>query len=137
MAVVGIIGTSGEGGPVSHFRLIVIVAALCAFVGVPQLTSAANAFTAYVACGYKTSKPPATSCSKDGRIGAFFRSNNANVKFRTCVTFPNGQSLCTRKSSASKGQFYVNKLTVGTTGTLKVRWKSGGVVVARYSIQVT
>ena len=118
-------------------RLIAVVVALGCLLTVPQVTNGATAFTAYVACGYRTSRPPATSCPKDGRIGAFFRSNNADVHFRTCVTFPNGQSLCTRKSAATKGQFYVNKLTVGTTGTLRVRWKSGGVVVARYSIQVT
>lgn len=119
------------------FRLIAIAAIVGAFLAVPQFASGASNFTAYVACGYRASKPPATSCPKSGRIGAFFRSNNATVYFRTCVTFPNGQSICTSKSKATKGQFYVNKLTVGSTGTLKVRWKSGGVVVASYSIQVT
>ncbi|HEY7025522.1 MAG TPA: hypothetical protein VH371_11245 [Candidatus Limnocylindrales bacterium] len=118
-------------------RLIAILATLGAFLTVPQMTSASNAFTAYVACGYKASKPAATSCPKSGRIGAFFRSNNADVMFRTCVKFPNGQQLCTHKSAAKKGQFYVNRLTVGTKGTLKVKWRSGGVVVAKYSITVT
>jgi hypothetical protein len=118
-------------------RLIAVLAALGALLAVPQATGAVNDFTAYVACGYKVSKPPATTCPKSGRIGAFFRSNNADVNFRTCVTFPNGQSLCTRKAPANKGQFYVNKLTVGTTGTLKVKWRSGGVTVAQYSITVT
>ena len=115
--------TQGEGGPMRLLRLIAVLVALGALLTVPQTTSAASNFTAYVACGYRVSKPPATTCPKSGRIGAFFRSNNADVHFRTCVTFPNGQSLCTKKSAANKGQFYVNKLTVGTTGTLKVKWK--------------
>jgi len=119
------------------FRLLTIAAALGAFLIVPQITNGATAYTAYVACGYRASKPPATSCPRSGRIGAFFRSNNATVTFRTCVSFPNGQSLCTQKSTATKGQFYVNKLTVGTTGKLIVRWRSGGRVVAKYSITVT
>jgi hypothetical protein len=118
-------------------RLIAIIAMLGSFLAVPQMAGAASNFTAYVACGYRVSKPPATTCPKSGRIGAFFKSNNADVFFRTCVTFPNGQSLCTKKSSANKGQFYVNKLTVGSTGTLKVKWRSGGKVVATYSITVT
>ena len=118
-------------------RMIAVIAILGSFLAVPQLTNASSAFTAYVACGYRVSRPPATTCPKSGRIGAFFKSNNADVNFRTCVTFPNGQSLCTKKSPADKGQFYVNKLTVGSTGTLRVKWRSGGVVVASYSITVT
>ena len=119
------------------FRLIAIVAALGVFLAVPQLTSAATDYTTYVACGYRTDKPPATSCSKSGRIGAFFKSNNADVMFKTCVTFPNGQDLCSKKASATKGQFYVNHITVGTKGKLKVQWKVGGVVVGTYTIKVT
>jgi hypothetical protein len=119
------------------FRLTAFVMALGIFMGVPSLTSAASNFTAYIACGYKTSAPPATSCSKGGRIGAFFRSNNASVPFRACVTFPNGQHMCTRKARASQGTYYVSRITVGTKGTLQVRWRSYGVVVASYSIKVT
>ena len=119
------------------FRLIAIVAALGAFLAVPQLTSATSDYTAYVACGYRTDKPPATSCPKSGRIGAFFKSNNADVSFRTCVTFPNGQELCSKKASAQKGKFYVNHVTVGSKGKLKVKWKVDGAVVATYTIKVT
>lgn len=119
-----------------HFRLIAVAVMLGVLLAVPQVATAANRYTAYVACGYRASAPPATSCHKSGHIGAFFRANNRNVVFRTCVTFPNGQHLCTAKSTAKKGQFYVNKLTVGSKGTLKVRWKVNGVVVRKYSITV-
>ena len=118
-------------------RLTALTIALGIFLCVPQLTSAASAYTGYVACGYKTSAPPATSCPKSGRIGAFFTSNNADVRFRACVTFPNGQTLCSKRASATKGTTYVNHLTAGTKGRLTVRWRVAGVVVAKYSIQVT
>ena len=118
-------------------RLIAIVAALGLFLALPQLTSATSDYTAYIACGYRTDKPPATSCPKSGRIGAFFKSNNADVTFKTCVHFPNGQDICTKKATAQKGQFYVSHITVGSKGTLKVSWKVDGNVVATYSIKVT
>jgi hypothetical protein len=119
------------------FRLIALTVALGAFLSVPALTAAADDYTAYVACGYRTSAPPATSCAKSGRIAAFFKSNNATVNFKTCVTFPNGETQCTRQATATKGVYYRSKLTVGSRGTLTVRWKVGGVVVATYSIRVT
>jgi hypothetical protein len=119
------------------FRLMALCIALGVFLSVPALTTAANSYTAYVACGYKLSAAPATSCSKRGRIGAFFRSNNAKVAFKTCVTFPDTQTSCTRKTTAAKGATYLNKLTVGSKGTLTVRWKVAGAVVATYSIKVT
>lgn len=118
-------------------RLIAIAVALGLLLAVPSVTSAASDYTAYVACGYKTTKPPATSCPKTANIGAFFTSNNATVTFKTCVTFPNGQTLCTKKSTATKGATYVNKLTIGSKGRLTVRWKVNGVVVAHYSIRIT
>ena len=118
-------------------RLTLLVITLGVFLAVPQLTSATSDYTGYVACGYRVDKPPATTCPKSGRIGAFFESNNADVSFRTCVTFPNGQSLCSKKGTATQGQVYVNRMTVGSKGKLKVHWKVGGVVVASYTIHVT
>lgn len=118
-------------------RLTALTVALGVFLCVPQLTSAASAYTGYVACGYKTSDRPATACPKSGHIGAFFTSNNANVYFRACVTFPNGQTLCSKRASATKGTTYVSKITAGSKGTLTVRWRSGGHIVAKYSIKVT
>jgi hypothetical protein len=125
---------------VKLIRLFAVVAALMVFVALPSVTTAttpANTYNAYVACGYRVSKPPATSCPKRGRIGAFFQSADASVQYRTCVTFPNGQHQCTAKATADQGTFYVVKMTVGTKGRLKVRWKVDGVVVAKYSIKVT
>jgi hypothetical protein len=119
------------------FRLIAIVIALGAFLSVPTLTSAASDYSGYIACGWKTSAPKATSCPKSGRIGAFFRSKNATVQFKTCVKFPNGEQQCTRKSTAEQGFYYVNHLTVGSKGTLTVKWKVDGVYVKKYTIQVT
>lgn len=119
------------------FQLIAIVAALTAFVALPGVTTATESYTAYVACGYRTSKPPATSCPKHGRIGAFFQSNDATVDYKTCVTFPNGQHQCTTKATAQQGTSYVVKMSVGSRGKLTVRWKVDGVVVAKYSIRVT
>ncbi len=118
-------------------RLTSLVIALGVFLSVPQLTSATSDYTAYVACGYRVDKPPATTCPKSGRIGAFFQSNNADVSFKTCVTFPNGQALCSKKGTANQSQVYVNHITVGSKGKLKVRWKVDGVVVASYTIHVT
>ena len=119
------------------FRLIAIVAALGVFVALPSVTSGAESYNAYVACGYRTSKPAATSCPKNGRIGAFFQSKAATVEYKTCVTFPNGQRKCTAAATAQQGAFYVVRITAGTKGKLTVRWKVDGVVVAKYSIQVT
>ncbi len=122
------------------FRLIAVAIGLGLFMAVPQLTTAARAtddYTAYIACGYRTDKPPATTCPKKGRIGAFFVSNNADVMFKTCVTFPNGQYLCSKKGDATEGQSYVNHVTAGSKGKLKVQWKVAGSVVATYTIKVT
>jgi len=119
-------------------KTIALIAASLTFLALPSFVSADdNGYVGYVACGWRTKAPQATTCSKDGRIGAFFKSNNATVKFRTCVTFPNGERACTHRSTEHQGLYYVNHLGVGTKGTLKVRWKVGGVVVATYSIQVT
>jgi hypothetical protein len=122
---------------VRHFRLIAIVIALGIFVALPSVTTGAESYNAYVACGYRTSKPAATSCPKRGRIGAFFQSTSAAVEYKTCVTFPNGQRQCTKVATAQQGTFYVVRITAGTRGKLTVRWKVDGVVVAKYSIQVT
>lgn len=118
-------------------RLICLVVALGAFLSVPTLTTAAGDYSAYLACGWKTSAPKATTCPKSGHIGAFFRSKNATVTFKTCVTFPNGEQQCTHKSTAQQGLYYVNHLTVGSKGKLTVKWKVDGVYIAKYSIQVT
>jgi hypothetical protein len=118
------------------FRLMAFVAALGVFMTLPSVATATDTYNAYVACGYRTDKPPATSCPKHGRIGAFFQSNDATVQYKTCVSFPNGQRQCTKAASAQQGTFYVVKITAGTKGKLTVRWKVDGVVVAKYSIHV-
>ncbi len=118
-------------------RLIAITVALGVFLAVPSMASASSPYSTYVACGYKTSAPAATKCSKHGRIGAFFKSKDATVRFKTCVTFPDGQHMCTARSRATMGVYYVNKLHVGSRGTLTVSWKVHHKVVATYSIRVT
>lgn len=118
-------------------RLTLIVIALGTFLAVPSLTTATSSYNAYVACGYRVTKPMADTCPKRGRIGAFFQSVDGAVEYKTCVRFPNGQHQCTTKASADQGTTYVVKITAGTRGTLRVRWKVDGVVVASYSIQVT
>jgi hypothetical protein len=122
---------------VKHLRFIPLIVALGMLMAVPAVTTAASAYNGYIACAYKTAAPHATSCSKKGKIGAFFRSKHATVKFKTCVKFPDGELKCTRKSTAQEGLYYVNKLTVGSKGTLKVKWKVDGAIVAKYTIQVT
>ena len=119
------------------FRALAVTIALAVFLAVPSVVGAASDYTAYIACGYRPDKPPASSCPKSGRIGAFFKSNTADVQFKTCVTFPNGQYLCTTKSTAKQGFSYVNRLTVGSKGKLKVQWKVGRAVVTSYTINVT
>lgn len=119
------------------FRLLAIIAALGMYSALPSVSTATESYTAYVACGYRTTKPPATSCPKSGRIGAFFQSNDATVTFKTCVTFPNGQRLCTGRATAEQGAIYVAKMKPVSKGKLTVRWKVNGVVVAKYSIRVT
>ena len=118
------------------FRALAVTIALAVFLALPSIVGAASNYTAYVACSYRVDRPAATSCHKSGRIGAFFKSNNADVQFKTCVTFPNGQTQCTGKSTAKQGTFYINHITAGTKGTLTVRWRVAGTVVAKYSIKV-
>jgi hypothetical protein len=122
---------------VKAIRLILIIAAHCVFMAVPSLATATNTYNASVACGYRVTQPAATTCPKKGRIGAFFQSVDAAVQYKTCVKFPNGQRQCTSKASAEQGTTYVVKITAGTRGTMKVTWRVGGVVVAKYSIEVT
>jgi hypothetical protein len=114
-----------------------MIIALGVLLSMPAVTEARSPYNGYVACGYRTSVPKATSCSRKGKIGAFFRSKHATVQFKTCVKFPDGEKQCTRKSTARKGYYYVNRLTVGTKGTLKVTWKVDGEVVKKYTIRVT
>jgi hypothetical protein len=120
------------------FRPVALAVALLVFLTLPSFVSASSTpYVGYIACGWRTRAPAATSCPKSGRIGAFFKSNDGMVRFKTCVSFPDGQRTCTSGSVAQQGLYYVNHLTVGHKGVLKIRWRVGGQVIASYSIKVT
>jgi hypothetical protein len=86
----------------------------------------AAAFRKYVACGKSAKAKPSHACpvrrGATGNLGAFFRSNRADVDYKICVRFPGGRSLCAPRQEAEQGQLYVNRITSNTPGRHKVTW---------------
>ena len=92
--------------------------------GSPEAPPATGpAYKHYVACGLSRKAKPATSCPKNSKKGAFFRSLKADVQYTVCVKFPKKEHLCTEQpQEAEQGTLYVNKITSTTPGQHQVTW---------------
>ncbi|MFN8159714.1 MAG: hypothetical protein U0R52_01530 [Solirubrobacterales bacterium] len=113
-----------------------LFAAAVLAVAVPAGAAPHAAFKHYVACGLKASEPPAHLCARGAHKGAFFRSNDADVFYKVCVKFPNGQNLCAQAQRAAKGKLYVNRITSNIPGRHKVTWFVKGKRVGVYFFRV-
>jgi hypothetical protein len=87
----------------------------------------AAAYRKYVACGTSGKANPSHDCpvrrAASGNVGAFFRSNNAEVFYKVCVKFPGANApRCANRQKAEKGKLYVNPITSDQVGRHKVTW---------------
>ncbi len=92
-----------------------------------DVATASATYDAYVACARNRTAPPASSCVVGDSVGAFFRSNTADVTYEICVTFPTGKELCADGQSATQGTLYVNNITTNIAGRHSVTWIVNGV----------
>ncbi len=90
----------------------------------------------YVACGLSQHAKPAHTCPKKRDKGAFFRSNDADVFYSVCVSFPSKKHICASKQEAIHGTLYVNKITSTIPGEHRVTWFVGGKRVGAFNFSV-
>jgi hypothetical protein len=99
--------------------------------------SAAPAYRFYSVCSHNKNAPEDSTCPKNGKKGAVFKSNNASVVFKICVKFPGGQKLCANNQPAPKGVKVLNTITSNQKGDHRITWKVNGVLVGSYTMTVT
>lgn len=109
-------------GLLSALALAAVVSGLMV-VAVSSSSAGKPAFEHYVACGLSRKAKPANVCPVKSKKGAFFKSNNGEVKYTVCVKFPKQEHLCTEKPQvAEEGTLYVNKITSTSVGKHSVTW---------------
>lgn len=104
------------------------------------------AYTTFVACGYKLSRPATIDRShfcRPGEVkGAFFRRNvgepGSLVHYTVCVRFDRGGSTCKSGQPARKlgSRLYVNRIINPGPGSHKVTWFVKGKRVGRWFFRV-
>jgi hypothetical protein len=122
---------------VKRLRLLVFAILLGGLLAIPAPAVGANAYLFYVACSHSKSAPPATSCPKNSKKAAFFKSNNAHVQYKICVKFPNGTNICASAQDAPQGEKRVNTITSSVKGQHRVRWFVAGKRVGQKFFNVT
>jgi hypothetical protein len=100
-------------------------------------TASAAAYEHYVACGLSKGARPSHSCRQNGKMGAFFKSLNADVIYSVCVKFPSGKNLCAKSQEAEQGVPAVNEFISKEPGKLRVTWFVKGKSVGTFVLQVT
>jgi Excalibur calcium-binding domain len=95
----------------------------------------AATFRTYLACSVSVRAASASSCARRQKKGAFFRASQA-VRYSVCVRYPTGREICARNQQAEAGVTYVNKITSGTPGSHRVRWRVDGRIVATRYLRV-
>ena len=113
--------------------------ALCAsivLIALP-LSAVAKPYTSRVACSHKKKADPSRYCRTAEKKGAFFRSNEADVRYTVCVKFPTGSKLCAEAQDAAMGSMYLNKITSRIRGRHVVTWTVGGSKVAKFGFRVS
>jgi len=103
---------------------------------VPASADAA-AYKKYVGCGTSRNAEPAHKCPAGSKKGAFFRSNNADVRYTVCVRFPSRKNLCAQAQEADQGTLYVNKITSTIPGVHTVTWFVKGKKVGTVRFRIT
>jgi hypothetical protein len=117
------IGTKGT--------LLVLLLASCGILYPAQAT--ADGYETYVACSAEQDAAPAASCTIGGHPGAFFRSPTSTA-YTVCVSFPDGQHLCSSDQYAEAGTLYVNAITTTVPGVHEITWSVGGATVGTWQL---
>ncbi len=114
-------------------------------------------FRHYVACGNKMTikrnplkLDPTHTCAANQVKGAFFYASKGNaicrtkngtklrcVRYRVCVDFPKGRTLCAGPERAIVGRYYKNEITSSELGRHKVSWFIGRKRVGTYYFRIT
>jgi len=95
-------------------------------------------YLVYGGCGTDIDTPPAHLCHRGDRVGAFFRSNAADVTYDVCVDHRrNGHGGgCAYAQAASKGVLYVNDLNAGIPELTVISWRINGGEIGRWQLDV-
>jgi hypothetical protein len=110
-----------------------------AFAPLPSATADETApprYRHYAGCGIDPDQTPSHSCPKRGKKGAFFRSLDASVTYRVCVTFPDDRRLCASQQHARKGELKVNTIRSHLVGRHIVSWYVAGTRVGTYAFRI-
>jgi hypothetical protein len=110
--------------------VVVLTAAIVPTTAGPAV--AGNRYRAYVACGLGSHAEPSHVCDRQGRKAAFFLSKDADVTYRVCVKYPEGQRLCASHQDAPEDELQVNEITSNQRGRHKVTWYVDGGIVATW-----
>ena len=92
----------------------------------PTATAKADTYRTYTACSAKPDAEPADRCPKRGKKGAFFKSLDADVTYKVCVTFPNDKKLCANRQDAPRRKLRINPITSHKVGKHTVTWFVAG-----------
>jgi hypothetical protein len=103
--------------------------------GLPSGSGDPN-YLVYGGCGTDIDTPPAHLCHKGDRIGAFFRSNAADVTYDVCVRHRRHGGGCAYGQAASKGVLYVSNLSVGVPEPTVISWKVNGGEIGTWLLDV-
>jgi hypothetical protein len=119
-------------------KALAATAVVCGLLlsAVPASADAA-AYKKYIGCGTSRNAEPANKCPAGSKKGAFFRSNNGDVRYTVCVRFPSGKNLCAKAQEADQGTLYVNKVTSTIPGVHAVTWFVKGKKVGTVRFRVT
>jgi hypothetical protein len=133
-------GGSKPGRPLWAAALLVLgsLAALPMIApadGLPNGSGDPN-YLVYGGCGTDIATPPAHFCHKGDRIGAFFRSNAADVNYDICIRHRRHGGGCVYAQAASKGVLYVSNLTVGIPEPTTIRWNVNGGEIGSWELDV-
>jgi hypothetical protein len=100
-------------------------------------TASAAAYKHYIACGLAEDARPSHSCRQNGKMGAFFKSLNADVIYSVCVKFPSGRNICARSQEAEQGVLAINEFISKEPGKLRATWFVKGKSVGSFVTQIT
>lgn len=118
------------------FVPVLVVAVVAALAGAqpstarPSEVAQANTYRTWTACDEHPGSKHSSSCPKEGVKGLFFKSVDAHVTYKVCVTFPQGKKLCANHQDAPKGKVAINTITSNKIGVHTINWFVGGNKVA-------
>lgn len=111
---------------------------LVSFVGsaVSRAETIEPTYTTYAACGRTETSPPSHECKVGDELGAFFRSNLADVEYEICTSFPARPDICVADQQATMETLYVNSITSSIPGLHTVTWRVNGAEVGSWTFRL-